>query len=46
MTNDIQHKKESRGQVATYENLAYNNLMGANQDKSLKVMNYALQLAA
>ena len=45
VTKELQHRIPSKGRKTGWENRAYNNLMGSNQDDSLKVANYALTLS-
>jgi hypothetical protein len=44
VTKYIQHNVSNKGKKVQWENRAYNNLMGSNQDNSVKVVNMALQL--
>lgn len=45
VTKDIQHRVPARGKKPTFESSAYNNLLGKNQDNTIRVMQYALTLA-
>ena len=44
VTKDIQHRVPARGKKPTFESSAYNNLLGKNQDNTIRVMQYALTL--
>lgn len=44
ITKEIQHRVPARGRKPTFESSAFSNLIGKNQDNTIKVMQYALTL--
>ena len=42
VTKELQHRIPTKGRKIGWENRAYNNLMGSNQDDSIAVANHAL----
>jgi phage/plasmid-like protein (TIGR03299 family) len=44
VTKELQHRVPARGRKPTFESAAFSNLIGKNQDNTIKVMQYALTL--
>ena len=44
VTKELQHRVPARGRKPTFESAAYSNLLGKNQDSTIRVMQYALSV--